>query len=936
MFKRLKKAFRALIDPEPDENPAEPHSKTPPEPQRVVRESGKPANIAASNIPLARKASSSIGQRIRKKVRIHSPERTRTNVQLRDSQTDILPGLSSSIPSQMQPDVYTVESFYRDHNGKFYPIPSQNLPPPNFHSIPLQNHPTPARPGFPHPHSTAQNSTYSSALPASPQFDEVPDSSDENYSIEEDFPDDIFFCNVGHAPLVDTADLIDNWNGWPQGHYHAHVPSSLLHQVDEFRVHWATAMESGSCHQGTSATAESIHNGYKKIRRCLGLLECDNPNCARITRSHSTPQRVANQIGTLCACSDLNDPDKIFPLQHVECDNVATIIQYAGGIWYCNGIPHQHEIIPRTHHLSRSQKSQLQQLVRANPTATPAALRAGNTVTGESLFGISDRFGDKKATRYEVQKVAPKKPPSGDEWVELFTAFRKENPGVVSDHWDDNGVVVISIQTPFMAQHLTNASKNEDGLSGLVSDAAQKWFRIWSSCLITTSVYSPVLSVWVPGVYSYANGETRVHYQYHFTGVFRTIVSGKQALGEEIKDSDFAGILAKHSIVAAVRRLSHQLGGEAAVDDNFICHLCIGTPGFWGSWKKRFYSEHPVDLNEIQPRSNIADRLSRGMSVLTKDGLFWYPGRVIEFLKGENEPVTLDTQCLLKYWRHNQPADGAKHRPGCYAKIRIRNMRDGLGNSLKDRRETRLGLWKTTREINADKMQAEEGQTPLKSAPYTTEIRRILAPHISRLQALIFRRNELKSLDYPTIKYQEDKKRPEVDLTGGLHLTLRSQIQNYMYNCIPGVKELKKHTWVTDGPLQDALMLYIAHRDEEEFAAKTECPKTGAKHTRFIRARAWERLVAYTGKTENGREIPMREDVNYQSLALLEDRMFAPQFNPGEAGEQQWGVDVGIHQCDWDPYPNFPDEKGAVHHAWENQDVRTSLAALNSGLTYMA
>ncbi|KAL0562407.1 hypothetical protein V5O48_019680, partial [Marasmius crinis-equi] len=79
-----------------------------------------------------------------------------------------------------------------------------------------------------------------------------------------------------------------------------------------------------------------------------------------------------------------------YPLAHVECENIATLIQYAGGIWYCNGVPHEHEIIPRTPHLSKLQKSQLQQLVKANPTATPAALRAGNTVNGDSLFEISD------------------------------------------------------------------------------------------------------------------------------------------------------------------------------------------------------------------------------------------------------------------------------------------------------------------------------------------------------------------------------------------------------------------------------------------------------------------------------------------------------------------------------------------------------------------
>ncbi|KAK1228155.1 hypothetical protein PQX77_008812 [Marasmius sp. AFHP31] len=115
-------------------------------------------------------------------------------------------------------------------------------------------------------------------------------------------------------------------------------------------------------------------------------------------------------------------------------------------------------------------------------------------------------------------------------------------------------------------------------------------------------------------------------------------------------------------------------------------------------------------------------------------------------------------------------------------------------------------------------------------------------------------------------------------------------------------------------------MRLIAHRDREEFTILKDCPKTGHKKQRFIFAKAWERLDRYTGQTQDGRPQPVVEDVDKQALSLLEDAMFLPDLNPGPPGQQQWGLDVGIHQDNWDPYVQFPDHQGRVYHVWENED----------------
>ncbi|KAK1219586.1 hypothetical protein PQX77_017682 [Marasmius sp. AFHP31] len=359
-------------------------------------------------------------------------------------------------------------------------------------------------------------------------------------TVDEAITDHQYWCNYGPAKLAKTDDLVRDWDRSPQGHYHAHVPWTVAAKLDDFNVDWSTRTHTTKHSKLTTGkVSETIGSGYRVVRHCLGFLECANPDCARITRAHSTLPLIAKQAGTLCKCSHPSDPEKQFLLTHVPCANKSTIIKYAGGIWYCNGEAHDHDRIPRSLHLSRKQKQQLQSLVVANPGAPPAALRAGKTVSGESSLDISDRFGNSKAARYEIDKIRPPRPASGDDFIARYVQFLREHPNVVILNTLSQGdPVVISIQTPFMADQLARASKNKDGFNGLITDAGQKWFASRQSCLITTSVISPTLSVWVPAVYSYANGESEPYYECHFLAVFRSLRTVKHSRGEEVTDID--------------------------------------------------------------------------------------------------------------------------------------------------------------------------------------------------------------------------------------------------------------------------------------------------------------------------------------------------------------------------------------------------------------
>ncbi|KZP27480.1 hypothetical protein FIBSPDRAFT_730615 [Athelia psychrophila] len=47
-------------------------------------------------------------------------------------------------------------------------------------------------------------------------------------------------------------------------------------------------------------------------------------------------------------------------------------------------------------------------------------------------------------------------------------------------------------------------------------------------------------------------------------------------------------------------------------------------------------------------------------------------------------------------------------------------------------------------------------------------------------------------------------------------------------------------------------------------------------------------------------------DVDGECLADLEHLLFENSAAAGLAGNQQWGLDAGPHQHNWDPYVHFP------------------------------
>ncbi|KAL0564428.1 hypothetical protein V5O48_017618, partial [Marasmius crinis-equi] len=273
----------------------------------------------------------------------------------------------------------------------------------------------------------------------------------------------------------------------------------------ELKVEWSYSTTNGRKAAGSSVDADKPSHGLRSYRYCLGVLRCNNKECHIHVRPKVDPKARREQIGKLCQCNKLNGATD-FRLELVDCNNIAKIIKWKDGVDYQNGVRHNHPPFHHQKRLTPLQAKAAEDLVKANPTATPAALRSGNTVSGGSLIKISTRFVTEDVARDVVRNIRGPKPVSGDLFVDRLTKIQQDHPRWnIRSHFE-NGVAVISCQSPWMAERFDESNNGITGFSGSVTDGAHGWFEVFTSILITTSVFSFITHCWVPGLFSYSNG----------------------------------------------------------------------------------------------------------------------------------------------------------------------------------------------------------------------------------------------------------------------------------------------------------------------------------------------------------------------------------------------------------------------------------------------
>ncbi|KAJ6461762.1 hypothetical protein C8R45DRAFT_789600, partial [Mycena sanguinolenta] len=202
--------------------------------------------------------------------------------------------------------------------------------------------------------------------------------------------------------------------------------------------------------------------------------------------------------------------------------------------------------------------------------------------------------------------------------------------------------------------------------------------------------------------------------------------------------------------------------------------------------------------------------------------------------------------------------------------------------------------------------------------PYTEEIETALRPHATQLQAL---------LDDPLENHQhipaaelalanqtatgimsEALRAGGVTSAGELSIVDRAGVSNWFYNNIPGAKDpISLVRWLGRVPIAHAYTILIASRNHNsiaDFIHRT--PEYGRMDRQVAVFKvAWHyqrsrRRFAYA-------------DVDKECLGDFEERLFEYSEQTGQAGNQQWGLDVGPHQGGWNPYDNLP-------RHWDHED----------------
>ncbi|KAH7871897.1 uncharacterized protein C8R40DRAFT_1173984 [Lentinula edodes] len=299
----------------------------------------------------------------------------------------------------------------------------------------------------------------------------------------------------------------------------------------------------------------------------------------------------------------------------------------------------------------------------------------------------------------------------------------------------------------------------------------------------------------------------------------------------------------------------------------------------------------------------ISGRIFNGKGVLVRDGLFFFPARLIQ--KGHKF-------CSIRWWRHNIPAPGSSQQPGKIAKVSIEDIKDELWQNRAARRRIRLGKW--VRAFIAEE-QAEAAWEDPKFLPFSSEIDRALQPNIGILTQLMNNPDSVIDSLCPAKKWQAGMKRATkaIEHSGGLTVDDCARINNWFYTVIPGASQ-KQHIWIGALPIAHARTLVLLHRHQSEFIHEVE----GASIVEL----AFNRLVAWTGKTVDGKDkLYERVDVDLEALQLLEKSVFDISEDAGVAGNQQWGLDAGSHLQNWNPWLEYGPESHCTNKREGDDEV---------------
>ena len=185
------------------------------------------------------------------------------------------------------------------------------------------------------------------------------------------------------------------------------------------------------------------------------------------------------------------------------------------------------------------------QLVEQHPKTGPRQLVVGVPGLGgpgQSAADISPALLNIDQVTKECKKVRKEHDSTnGDDFIASFAKFTNDHPDFVLLEIMGS-VTVIALQSPFMSSQLVQEEKLDLPINGLVNNAAHRWWKEHNHLLMITSVYSPELSCWIPGLMSFTNGASADHFKWHFLALFESIAKEAEWQEMTINDKLFAGI----------------------------------------------------------------------------------------------------------------------------------------------------------------------------------------------------------------------------------------------------------------------------------------------------------------------------------------------------------------------------------------------------------
>ncbi|KAI0683879.1 hypothetical protein BC835DRAFT_1294808, partial [Cytidiella melzeri] len=302
------------------------------------------------------------------------------------------------------------------------------------------------------------------------------------------------------------------WDYWPDGDFTQVFSLTEYVSTNRLAEHWSN--------RNTGISVKTLQNqfgqGSTTSRSCLGVITCDNDSCKVVIRPQTHTNRIPSQL-VECQCGEL--------LRHHKCTVKARIHKFTSGVYY------EHR------------------------GSGPLALLVGVPTLygpGQSAAEISSELANQDRLKAERRAVKTGQSSGGDRFVAEFSQFCKEHPNLtIRPHL--HVATVITIQSEFMASQLikdTLVINPSDPVEGIVSDAAHGFWQERNHLLIVSSVYSPLLHCWVPGIMSFSNGASAEHYQHHFHTLFERMADQARKRSITLEFHHFSGVSISTSLLA--------------------------------------------------------------------------------------------------------------------------------------------------------------------------------------------------------------------------------------------------------------------------------------------------------------------------------------------------------------------------------------------------